>query len=108
MHFIVFLKLQLSAPTLRIIYIISIILCVHALQLYTAITCYNTHSWEEFAELFKLIGDSEYAAGQLMKAELRGLVQVALLKLTMGSQPDPAEHLAAFLGMPSNCRRVSR
>jgi hypothetical protein len=42
-----------------------------------------------------------------MKAELRGLVQVALLKLTMGSQPDPAEHLAAFLGMPSNCRRVS-
>jgi hypothetical protein len=69
--------------------------------------CCTSHSWEEFAELFKLIGDSEYAAGQLMKAELRGLVQVALLKLTMGSQPDPAEHLAAFLGMPSNCRRVS-
>ncbi|KAG5176714.1 hypothetical protein JKP88DRAFT_334724 [Tribonema minus] len=65
----------------------------------------GTISWEEFAELFKLVEDGDYAGGQLIKPELRDIVKAALLKLSMGSRPDPEEHLMAFMGMPSNFRK---
>ncbi len=62
-------------------------------------------SWEEFAEFFQLIEDPDGTLPALIKAEVKGIVHIALMKLFIGAQHDPEDYLLAFLGMPSNFRR---
>ncbi len=67
--------------------------------------CDGFISWEEFAEFFQLIEDPDGTLPALIKAEVKGIVHIALMKLSIGAQHDPEDHLLAFLGMPSNFRR---
>ncbi|CAM9409395.1 unnamed protein product [Chrysoparadoxa australica] len=61
--------------------------------------------WSEFKMLFELIKDQEGATSRLIKPEVKEVLLVALKKLQIGVQPDPEEHLMAFMGMPSNYRK---
>lgn len=62
-------------------------------------------SWEEFAQMFQLLDAQDSPAHTLLRPEFREGLQVALLKLSMGAQPNPEEYLTAFMGMPSNFRK---
>ncbi len=62
-------------------------------------------TWEEFAEFFQLIEDPDGTVPALIKPEVKSIVHVALMKLSIGAQPDPEDYLLAFLGMPSNFRK---